>query len=132
MASAIIVGLVVAFVTLIWVAYRARRRVTLTARFVEAATGTLIVSIFNLGRRSVRIERIIRREGWVRRHDHDFSAWSGATDSTPLPVTVMARHNVFVPIHNIAGYASRGRWFLVDADGHRHAIRSHHDRGRRS
>lgn len=121
--SAIVV-LAIALTASILVIHAARGRRALHARFVSSAPGTVIVSIRNATPLPVRVDQIVRREGWIGGRDHDFSAWSAARDSSPLPVVVSPGYNVFVPLHNVETYASRGRWFLVDATGHRYAIRS--------
>lgn len=82
----------------------------------------MIVPIVNVGLRPVRVERLIRREGWIRHRDHDYSEWSSALNTTPLPVIVEPAQEVLMPIPNEEMYATRGRWFLVDAAGGRHAI----------
>jgi hypothetical protein len=118
-------GLAIALITLV-VAIRSiqRRRAALRAGFIQSPTGAVIVAILNMGPKPVRIDKIIRREGWIRGRNHDFSAWSRSMDSNPLPVIVAPQHQVLVPIHNVEMYATRGRWFLVDANGGRHAIES--------
>ncbi len=99
-----------------------RDRAVLRARWVDGAAGTVIVSIVNVGLRPVRVERLIRREGWLRAHDLDYSGWTMALDVTQLPAIVEPGHEVILPIANEEMYPSRGRWFLVDAAGRRHRI----------
>ncbi len=116
--------LVLAITGLAVAIYAVRRdRAVLRSRFVDAAAGTLIVSIVNVGLRPVRIEQLVRREGWIHRRDRDYP-WSDAMEgvTTPLPVIVEAGHEIRVSIANSGFIPGHGRWCLVDAAGRRHTI----------
>lgn len=116
--------LAIALTALAAAIYAIRRdRPVLRARWASGAAGTVIVSIVNVGLRAVRVERLIRREGWIRPRDRDYSSWTSILAVTPLPVIVEPGHEVIVPIANEDMYPTRGRWFLEDAAGRRHAIK---------
>lgn len=112
----------------LWVAVAAirRDRPELLARFMGAAMGTVAVSVVNVGLRPVRVERVIRREGWVRRRDRDWTLSPEAaavTIFTELPTVMQPGDEIKVAIANVGFVPGHGGWQLVDAAGHRYGIR---------
>lgn len=121
----------VALIALGLALYAVRRdRADLRVRFADGAAGTFILSIVNVGLRPVRVERLVRKHGWIWRQEDDHTSWQRELAGvTTLPTIVEPAHEIFVAVGNEANYSgnhrwqrSHGRWELIDAAGKHYRV----------